>query len=70
LDSVPSNTWDIYSAELSGTDAKTAYNTIVLANRKLVYPIAFVWPLAIGSFLGIGNKQEFMPETYTSMVNW
>jgi hypothetical protein len=53
---VPTNTYDIYIAEANGIDAKTAYNTIVLAKKKFVYPFAFIWPLAIGSLMGIGNK--------------
>jgi hypothetical protein len=53
---VPTNTYDIYIAEASGIDAKTAYDTIVYPKRILVYPYAFVWPLAIGSLMGVGNK--------------
>jgi hypothetical protein len=67
---VPTNTYDIYIAEKNGMDAKTAYDTIVYPKRRLVYPYAFLWPLAIGSLSGAVNKQGFVPENYTYWVNW
>ncbi len=36
LDSVPSNTYDIYVAQANGVDQKTAYNQVV-ANSRMVY---------------------------------
>jgi len=53
---VPTNTYDIYIAEKNGMDAKTAYNTIVYPKRRLVYPYAILWPLALGSLSGAINK--------------
>lgn len=35
-----------------------------------MYPFALVWPLALGSLMGVVIKQGFVPETYTSWVNW